>query len=262
MADDTGARSTRQQVMSLLLTRGPIAASDIGEALGLSAAGVRRHLDKLVDDALAETCQPRAVAGEEASRGRPAKHYRLTERGREQFGSQYEALASDAIETLKEVGGSEAVKALARAWTARVLSGVEGVEGVDQSGSDAAGSDAAGSDAAGSDAAGSDRAVEEVARQLAAAFDANGYAATVRRAGSGVQICQHHCPVSAVAAEHPEICVAEHEAISALVGRHIQPLALIADGDGICTTNIPLAAATRTARPAPQDTSERSGDCD
>ena len=43
---------TRSQVMSVLLKRGPVAASDIAEELDLSAAGVRRHVDKLVEEKL------------------------------------------------------------------------------------------------------------------------------------------------------------------------------------------------------------------
>ncbi|WP_291313611.1 helix-turn-helix transcriptional regulator [Corynebacterium sp. UBA2622] len=223
---------TRREVMSLLLKLGPVTASEIGESLGLSAAGVRRHLDKLVDEGFAETCGRHAVAGEGAGRGRPAKHYRLTDTGREQFGSSYDSLAADALGVIREIGGDEAVRALARERIRKILAGVEGV----------------------ADPAGEE--VEEVARELAGALDDNGYAATVTRAGSGIQICQHHCPVASVAAEHPEICEAEHEAISALVGRHVQPLALIADGNGICTTNIPLAAVT-PARSLPERSGER-----
>ena len=53
---------TRSQVMSVLLKRGPVAASDIAEELDLSAAGVRRHVDKLVEEKLAEPCAPRALS--------------------------------------------------------------------------------------------------------------------------------------------------------------------------------------------------------
>ncbi|QPK82395.1 transcriptional regulator [Corynebacterium qintianiae] len=227
---------TRRAVMSFLLKHGPVTAADLGDHLGLSAAGVRRHLDKLVDEQLAETCGPNLVAGEEATRGRPAKHYRLTAQGRELFGSHYDSLASDAIGILRDIGGEEAVRALARERIRKILDGVEGVTE-------------------------SDGDVEAVARNLADALDDNGYAATVTRAGTGIQICQHHCPVSAVATQHPEICDAEHEAISALVGRHVQPLALIADGNGICTTNIPLAAVKDPVT-AHETHTERSGDLD
>jgi predicted ArsR family transcriptional regulator len=55
-----------------------------------------------------------------------------------------------------------------------------------------------------------------------------------------VQICRHHCPIQEVAHEFPELCAAEHRVVAELLGRHTQPLATIADGNGICTTHIPL----------------------
>jgi len=59
-----------------------------------------------------------------------------------------------------------------------------------------------------------------------------------------VQVCQHHCPVQHVAEEFPALCEAETEAIGRLVGRHVQRLATIAHGDGVCTTHIPLIPVT------------------
>lgn len=234
---------TRGDVMRALLTLGPVTATDIAEQLGLSAAGVRRHLDKLRGDDLAETCHPRAVAGEEATRGRPAKYFRLTERGRRSFGTHYDGLAVDAVEMIKKLGGDSAVREFARARIEKVLAEADTAE------------DAG---AAGAAAVSREEATKATVHAIAEVLDRHGYAATVSSVGNGVQLCQHHCPVSDVASAHPEICEAEHEAISALVGTHVQPLALIADGDGICTTNIPLAATATAARTH----TERSGDND
>jgi predicted ArsR family transcriptional regulator len=69
-----------------------------------------------------------------------------------------------------------------------------------------------------------------------------GYAAQAREAGSGVQLCQHHCPVAHVAAEFPELCEAETQAFAELLGTHVQRLATIARGDTACTTHVPLEA--------------------
>lgn len=213
---------TRRQVMLLLLKEGPITASYLGKRLGLSAAGVRRHLDILLEEELAEVVNRRPVTKNgESTRGRPAKHFRLTDAGRSQFGHAYDALASDALNALREVGGSEAVKAFAVSRMQRLVDDVRPVVGDDES-------------------------VEDAARKLAEALDAHGFAATVDRAGHGVQICQHHCPVAHVAAEHPELCEAEQEVISDLLGTHVQPLATIVNGHGICTTNIPLTPINRS----------------
>ena len=56
---------------------------------------------------------------------------------------------------------------------------------------------------------------------------------------AGEQLCQQHCPVSHVAHEFPQLCEAETAAISRVLGRHVQRLATIAHGDGVCTTCIP-----------------------
>ena len=74
---------------------------------------------------------------------------------------------------------------------------------------------------------------------LAEALSEDGYAASVRSAPVGDQLCQHHCPVAHVAAEFPQLCEAETEVFARLLGRHVQRLATIAHGDGVCTTNIP-----------------------
>jgi predicted ArsR family transcriptional regulator len=85
---------------------------------------------------------------------------------------------------------------------------------------------------------------------LARIFTDEGYAAAVRELpvngpSVGEQLCQQHCPVSHVAHEFPELCEAETQAIGQALGRHVQRLATIAHGDGVCTTCIPdLPAAS------------------
>jgi predicted ArsR family transcriptional regulator len=85
-----------------------------------------------------------------------------------------------------------------------------------------------------------DVAPENRPAALAAALSADGYAASAEQAGAGVQVCQHHCPVAHVAADFPQLCEAETEAFGRLLGTHVQRLATIAHGDGVCTTHIPL----------------------
>jgi predicted ArsR family transcriptional regulator len=45
--------------------------------------------------------------------------------------------------------------------------------------------------------------------------------------------------VAHVAHEFPQLCEAETALISRTVGRHVQRLATIAHGDGVCTTYVP-----------------------
>lgn len=205
---------TRRDIMSAMLTARSVTASELAEKVGVSPAGVRRHLDKLLEDDLIEVCaEPKTRAGGAgATRGRPAKHYQLTAAGRDRFGSGYDDLALAAFAEVEAIGGREAVKNLARKRAEKLLGEVAAEGGVDKR-----------------------------TREVAAAFAAHGYAANADNVGSSLQLCQHHCPVHAVAAEYPEICEAEHELIAELVGSAISPLAKIANGDGVCTTHISLA---------------------
>ena len=52
--------------------------------------------------------------------------------------------------------------------------------------------------------------------------------------------------MSHVASEFPELCEAEKQAISEVLGTHVQRLASIANGDCACTTHVPLTATLQT----------------
>ncbi|WP_299563045.1 metalloregulator ArsR/SmtB family transcription factor [uncultured Mycolicibacterium sp.] len=218
---------TRRAIIQLLL-EGPITAGEIGQRLGISAAGVRRHLDALIEAGDAEAIP--AAAWQHTGRGRPAKRYRLTPAGRAKLSHAYDDLAVAAIRQLRELGGDEAVRTFARRRIDGILAGVR---------------------------PGSGDPVQ-IAEQVAAALTRAGYATTVAPAPGpivGVQICQHHCPVSHVAEEFPQLCDAEREAFAELLGTHVQRLATIVNGDNACTTHVPLStrrtSSRKTQQPAP-----------
>ena len=85
---------------------------------------------------------------------------------------------------------------------------------------------------------------------LAKALSRDGYAATARTAPVGEQLCQHHCPVAHVAEQFPQLCEAETEIFAELLGTHVQRLATIAHGDGVCTTFIPKISTDASASTA------------
>jgi predicted ArsR family transcriptional regulator len=204
---------TREAVARLLMEQGPVTAAAVASALKLSGPAVRRHLDALIDDGEVElrAASRRARRG----RGRPAKHYLLTDAGRARFGHGYDDLAVAALRYLAEHAGPTAVQDFAAHRVDELLG-----EGKAQVAA-----------ADGPDAR---------ADVLADVLTARGYAAQMREAGAGVQLCQHHCPVAHVAAEFPELCEAETQAFAELLGTHVQRLATIARGDAACTTHVPL----------------------
>ena len=98
---------------------------------------------------------------------------------------------------------------------------------------------------------------------LAQALSDDGYVASIKPAPAGEQLCQHHCPVARVAQHFPQLCEAETELFSQLLGVHVQRLATIAHGDGVCTTNVPFSpidppAGVRRLPVIPSDTRKRA----
>lgn len=202
---------TRRRVARSILDNGPSTAAALAERLDLTPAAVRRHLDQLLEEGAVEVREPRAQAAR--GRGRPAKVFALTETGRDGFDQQYDDLAVQALRFLAETGGEQAVREFAARRVDFVRERFERIR--------------------------AEHPELGAAEILAQVFTDEGYAAAVRDVSVGEQLCQQHCPVAHVAHEFPQLCEAETVAISQVLGRHVQRLATIAHGDGVCTTCIP-----------------------
>ena len=194
---------TRERVASLLLRTGGATAADLGAALGLSPAAVRRHLDAmLADGTVAE-----AESSPTGRRGRPSKAFTITDAGREAFPHAYDDLATSALRFLAETGGDEAVRQFADARVA----------GLEQRYADVAAAP-----------------FDERPERLAQALSRDGYAAT----SAPGEVCQHHCPVQHVAEQFPQLCEAETAFFARLLGSPVRRLTTIAHGDSCCTAAV------------------------
>jgi predicted ArsR family transcriptional regulator len=205
---------TRDAIARSILENGPSTASTLSKRLALTPAGIRRHLDLLVADGILEARDPRV--GSTRGRGRPSKVFLMTDEGRSQFEHSYDDLAVAALRFMATHSGDHLVTAFAE-------SRAEDIER---------------------------KATPYLAKRakkidaLATFLTEQGYAASVEKRGTGEEICQHHCPIAHVAAQYPQLCEAETQAFSRLLGTHVQRLATIAHGDGVCTTYIPQLTTT------------------
>ena len=200
---------TRDAVGRSVLENGPSTAAALGERLGLTPAGIRRHLDLLVADGILEAREPRISSTR--GRGRPSKVFVMTDSGREKFEHSYDDLAVAALKFMSAQSGEHLVTAFAQSRADDIERKATTVIAKSSQKLDA----------------------------LATFLTEQGYAASVGPRGAGVELCQHHCPIAHVASEFPQLCEAETEAFSKLLGTHVQRLATIAHGDGVCTTYIP-----------------------
>jgi predicted ArsR family transcriptional regulator len=208
--------STRHRVASSILEHGPSTAAELAERLGLTPAAIRRHLDVLLAAGNLEAREQRVYGAR--GRGRPAKVFVLTDAGRSVFYTAYDDLAIEALEFLATSAGPDAVTRFAEARMAE------------------------------SEERYRERMVNATpdttpAQALAVALSEDGYVASTLPSAIGEQLCQHHCPVAHVAERFPKICEVETAAFSRLLGVHVQRLATIAHGDGVCTTHVPHVSA-------------------
>jgi predicted ArsR family transcriptional regulator len=210
--------STRERVALAVLERGPVSAATLAQTLGLTPAAVRRHLDAMLADGLVES-RPASARGSR-SRGRPARCFVLTDAGHAAMTTTYDDLAVSALRFMAAEHGRAAVDAFARARVADIEARY--APQVTDAGP------------------GTPERVEALARALSD----DGYVASSRPVGPGTpvaatQLCQGHCPVQHVATEFPEICEAETQAFSRLLGVHVRRLATLAHGEHVCTTHVP-----------------------
>jgi predicted ArsR family transcriptional regulator len=224
---------TRDRVCRAVLEQGPVTATALAERLGLTPAGVRRHLDALAAEGLVAVWEAPSIKGAgRRGRGRPARRFVMTDRGHTVMSASYDDLASSALRYLRASLGEDAVRAFAEQRVGELEQRYR--PRVDSAGRDTG----------------------QRAEALAAALSADGYAASVRPAAPGLptasnlgaQLCQGHCPVQHVAREFPELCEAETDAFSRLLGVHVQRLATLAHGEHVCTTHVPPAGNTAKGR--------------
>lgn len=212
---------TRDRVCREIVVHGPVTARELAGTLGLTPTAVRRHLDALaVEGLIAPWEAPEAPRG----RGRPARRFVVTDAGHAVMASMYDDLATSAIRFLERTAGPDAVRAFATEQLAAAESRYRPMV----------------------EAAGPDPGRR--AQALARALSADGYAASARPMSSGdgaggTQLCQGHCPVHHVAVEFPQLCEAETQAFSRLLGVHVQRLATLAHGEHVCTTHVPAQVA-------------------
>lgn len=229
---------TQDRVLQLVLEHGPVSAVQLARMLDLTPAGVRRHIAALEGEGRI-VVHDRPERGPRG-RGRPARHYVATDAGREGRPDSYSDLATQALHYIREVAGTDAVDAFATARSSEIELRYAPI------------------------VAKAGPGLTERVRALADALTDDGYAATVRDigpAGLAVQLCQGNCPVLAVAAAYPQLCEAETQAFSRLLGVHVQRLATLAGGEHVCTTHVPLtlvppvrSRSSATTSPSSDDT--------
>ena len=199
---------TREGVARSILENGPSTAAQLSERLGITPAGVRRHLDSLLEDGTLEAREPHAALSR--GRGRPSKVFVMTDDGRQRFEHTYDDLAISALRFISTKSPAF-IKEFAKNRADDLVRKFEIKY----------------------------KKSKDQTKALGEFLTSEGYSTTIHKVGVGQELCQHHCPIAHVAAEFPQLCEEETKAFSSILDTHVQRLATIAHGDGVCTTFIP-----------------------
>jgi predicted ArsR family transcriptional regulator len=185
--------TTKRAIVDRLKRVGGATVPELADALDLTAAGVRQHVDALAANGLVEA-RARAPHG----RGRPATEWRLTDLASDLFPDRHDDLTVGLIDALRASLGEDGLEQVIEARTQQQLR--EYRETIPNTGSIA-------------------KRVNALARQRAA----EGYLAEVVRDDDGaVVLIEHHCPICTAASACQGLCRSELELFRDALGDDVE----------------------------------------
>ena len=184
-------RSAAERILTLLKTRGPQKAADLGTALGITGEAARQQLMKLAADELVE------ASSEVRGVGRPTQVWRLTAAGNARFPDAHAELTVQLIDTIRSELGEDALERLisAREEKTRTRYAAE-LAGLTE--------------------------LEERVACLADIRSREGYMAEWQAEADGFLLTENHCPICAAAAICQGLCQTELELFGAVLGQGVQ----------------------------------------
>ncbi len=179
--------SNADQILELLKTRGPLSAAELGESLGITSMGARRHLQALADQELVYWQE--SIAG----RGRPKRSWYLTARAMQRFPDRHAELSLQLIESVTELFGEQGLEKLINQREQQQLSAYQAALTAQHSLSD------------------------QIAT-LATLRRTEGYMADWQALDDGsFMLLEHHCPICAAATACQGFCRSELEIFQTLL---------------------------------------------
>lgn len=201
--EQTQELSTRDTILHMLKTQGPLSAKSIASTLLVTEMAVRRHLGSLEKEGVIETELIRQAMG------RPLALYRLSPHAESLFPNKYSTLTLDLLDELAEEAGEELVTRLFERrrdkLRQRYESGVSGKELADR------------------------------VRTLTDIQNDNGYMAECEQTDDGKYVIkEHNCPISQVANQYNQACSCELELFSSLLQAKVERTECLASGGCRC----------------------------
>lgn len=195
--------STRETILHMLKTEGPLSTKSIASSLGVTEMAVRRHLGSLEKDGMIQAELVRQAMG------RPMAMYRLSPRAEAFFPNKYSTLTLDLLDELAEEAGEEMVTRLFERRRDKLRQRYEPGLGAGSLG--------------------------ERVRALTSIQNDNGYMAECGQNEDGSYVIkEHNCPISRIADRYDQACSCELELFSTLLQAKVERTECLASGGCRC----------------------------
>ncbi len=205
-----GYKGMRGEIIVALKKSQPLTIKELAECFGVTGNALRRHLKELEGEGLVRYA--RRVHGV----GGPVFAYSLTEAGEALFPREYASTLTELLDLVRETQGDEEVVQLFRRRWDRI--------------------------AAGSKAELARLPMEERARRLAELLTSLGYMAETHGHGGALPtLTEHNCAIRLVAERFPDVCAAEEQFITEVLGAAVTRQTHIAKGANCCEYCISVA---------------------
>ena len=219
-----GFTGLRAELLVALKKRQPLTARELGDAFGLTANALRRHLKELEEaDLVRYETIVRGV-------GAPVYAYSLSEEGEALFPRSYEPTLEAALETVAEdLGDAGVLRVFARRWQNRLGDSLPMLEALSPA---------------------------ERTQLLAELLSAEGYMAEASmRSPTRAELKVFNCGLHGLPGRYPQACEAEVRFLEQALGATLERHEHIAGGCNACTYHVSFAE-----EPAPAAASARSAD--
>jgi predicted ArsR family transcriptional regulator len=224
-------RGTKAQILRLLQGCGEATVTHLAEALDMSPAAVRRHLDGLRAEGLVDARPQRQAVG------RPSFLFYPTERAEEYSSAGYSRLLGRMFRGLLELSSEEVSGQPGSEVLGRVF------EGVAESLAEQYGPLVAG------------QTLEERVGQAIRVLQAEGILDRWDRAPEGFRLTNTACPYRRAALATDQACSADRLAIQLLLGRPVEQVGRVVQGHPYCEYLVKQEVAQARSRegPAPSE---------
>ncbi|MGO1119334.1 helix-turn-helix transcriptional regulator [Rhodovibrionaceae bacterium A322] len=185
----------RRAVLDLLKQAGPQQAKDLAAQLGVTAMAVRQHLYEMESEGLVVN-EPIADAGGQKGRGRPAKHWRLTEAADRFFPDGHAELSVGLLDAMREAFGEQGIDKLLATRKKQLQRRYADIQSLDS--------------------------LHERLEQLVHLRSEEGYMALFSQDPDGSYLfVENHCPICSAAAACSGLCAIELETFQEVLGSDV-----------------------------------------